>query len=65
MAKKRAKATARYRPAANDRLSGSLDAAGLIPPEFRGSDDFLDLVTWNIRYFHDEDKPRVERVSPG
>ncbi len=50
-----------YRIADNDNLS---DAFGdQIPEEYRGSDQFLDVVTWNIRYFHDRDQTRVARIA--
>lgn len=52
-----------YVPPANDHLSDAFDAAGLIPDRFKGTDDFLDIVTWNIRYFHHRDKSRVKRVT--
>jgi hypothetical protein len=35
----------------------------MIPEEFRGTDDFLDLVTWNIRFFHHHDRKRVTRIT--
>jgi endonuclease/exonuclease/phosphatase family metal-dependent hydrolase len=45
----------------NDRLT---DAFGdLVPEEYRGTDRFLDCVTWNVRYFHDKDETRVEKIS--
>lgn len=46
----------------NDNLSAALDAAGLIDPKYAGTDRFLDIVTWNIRFFHDRDDKRVNRV---
>jgi endonuclease/exonuclease/phosphatase family metal-dependent hydrolase len=52
-----------YVPPPNDHLSRAFDAAGLIPDRFKGADDFLDIVTWNIRYFHHHDPARVERVT--
>lgn len=50
----------KYIPPKNDRLSDGFD--DIVPKEYRGTDRFLDIVTWNIRYFHDRDKKRVERV---
>lgn len=48
---------------ANDNISTGLEAMDLVPPHYRGSDRFLDLVAWNIRYFHDKDKKRVRRIA--
>ncbi len=45
----------------NDRLTEAF--GDLVPEHFRGSDRFLDVVAWNIRYFHDQDEKRVERIS--
>lgn len=50
----------KYTPPKNDRLSDGFD--DIVPKEYRGTDRFLDIVTWNIRYFHNRDKKRVERV---
>jgi len=44
----------------NDNISLGLD--DLVPAEYQGTDQFLDIVTWNIRYFHDMDKTRVDRI---
>jgi endonuclease/exonuclease/phosphatase family metal-dependent hydrolase len=52
-----------YEPVENDNISRGFDALGLIPEKFRGKDDFLDIVTWNIRYFHHYDTERLERIS--
>lgn len=54
------KPMARYRRPSNDRLSPAF--ADIVPPNYRGSDRFLDVVTWNIRYFHHRDKKRLSRV---
>lgn len=52
-----------YEPVGNDNISRSFDATGLIPDGLRGTDQFLDIVTWNIRFFHHHDEKRVERIS--
>lgn len=52
-----------YEPTPNDFLSGAFDALGMIPEKFRGTDQFLDVVTWNLRYFHPREKDRVDRIS--
>jgi exonuclease III len=46
----------------NDNLSRALDAVGAIPDDLRGSDKFLDVVTWNIKWFHDLDGNRVDAI---
>ncbi len=35
----------------------------IVPKDKRGSDRFLDIVAWNLRYFHDRDEKRVERIA--
>jgi endonuclease/exonuclease/phosphatase family metal-dependent hydrolase len=45
----------------NDNLSVAME--DIVPVEHRGSPLFLDIVTWNIRYFHDRDEERVEKIS--
>lgn len=52
-----------YIPASNDNLSNRFDAAKLVPDSLKGSEEFVDLVTWNIRFFHHRDPERVERIS--
>jgi len=49
-------------PVANDNLSHAFSALDMIPPGYRGSDRFLDVVSWNIRYFNDHDYFRVDRI---
>jgi exonuclease III len=46
----------------NDNLSRALDAVGTIPENLRGTDKFLDVVTWNIKWFHDMDSKRVDAI---
>lgn len=62
-AKKAANSTANYQPAANDHLSAAFDALKMIPPRFRGSDQFLDVISWNIRYFNYRDPQRVRQIA--
>ncbi|MBM3487261.1 MAG: hypothetical protein FJX67_11625 [Alphaproteobacteria bacterium] len=47
--------------AANDRLSRIL--VDLVPREFRGTDRYLDVVNWNIRYFNARDPDRVRQIT--
>lgn len=50
-----------YKAPKNDHLSSAL--ADLVPEKYRGTDRFLDIVTWNIRYFHHHDRTRVRHVA--
>ena len=47
----------------NDYISETIEALNIVPPGQRGNDLYLDIVSWNIRYFHDKDSERVERIS--
>lgn len=47
----------------NDRFGALFEAANLVPEAFRGSDRYLDVVSWNIRYFHDRDPKRVLEIA--
>lgn len=49
-----------FKPPKNDKISLGLE--DLVPAKYKGTDQYLDVVTWNIRYFHDLDKQRVNRV---
>jgi endonuclease/exonuclease/phosphatase family metal-dependent hydrolase len=51
-----------FQPPPNDNLSNAFDRLGLVPEKYRGTDQFLDIVTWNIRFFHDQDRDRVKRI---
>jgi len=51
-----------FQPPPNDNLSNAFDRLGLVPPKYRGTDQLLDIVTWNIRFFHDQDRDRVKRI---
>jgi endonuclease/exonuclease/phosphatase family metal-dependent hydrolase len=48
------------RPISNDNLSRYL--RDFIPDEFEGDDRFLDLITWNIKFFNNRDPKRVENI---
>lgn len=52
-----------YQPVDNDNLSAAFDKIGLIPKRLVGSDKFIDIVTWNLRWFHEGDAARVDRIS--
>lgn len=47
----------------NDNISRGFDALDLIPDELRGSPNFVDVVSWNIRYFHDRDPERLKLIT--
>ena len=48
-------------PASNDNISRRI--GGLVPAALRGSDRFLDIVNWNIKYFTSGDPRRVRLVT--
>jgi endonuclease/exonuclease/phosphatase family metal-dependent hydrolase len=50
-----------YKPPKNDKLSKAL--IDIVPKEYRGTNQFLDIVAWNVRYFHDRDPQRVNNVA--
>lgn len=47
--------------ATNDNLSEALTE--YIPEDLRGTDRFLDIVNWNIRYFNRRDESRVRLIT--
>jgi endonuclease/exonuclease/phosphatase family metal-dependent hydrolase len=47
----------------DDRISRLLDARKLVPREFAGSDQYLDVLCWNIRWFDHKDPERVRAVT--
>ena len=51
-----------YKPAGNDNLTPAMELMNLVADKYKGKDDFLDIVTWNVRYFHDKDPERVDRI---
>jgi hypothetical protein len=60
---KRVRRRVSYRPGTNDNISRTFELLGRIPSKLRGTDDFLDIVTWNLRWFHQKESERVERVG--
>jgi len=46
-----------------DRIGKFLDAKKLVPPRFRGTDKFLDIVSWNIRWFDHQDDRRIKAIE--
>ncbi|MBI5524514.1 MAG: endonuclease/exonuclease/phosphatase family protein [Desulfarculus sp.] len=62
MAKPVKKGKSVYQKPDNDKLSDLFINNGLVPEELRGTDRFLDVVCWNIRYFHDRDPRRVANI---
>ncbi len=49
-------------PILNDNISRLLRSGDFIPKKFEGSDRFLDIITWNIKFFNDRDPKRVENI---
>ncbi len=45
----------------NDNLSELL--IGKIPEKYQDGDEFLDVVSWNLRWFNEKDALRVERIT--
>ncbi len=48
-------------PIENDNLSKAL--IGKIPKQFKDNDEFLDIVSWNLRWFNEQDSKRVKRIT--
>lgn len=48
-------------PAENDRISEALN--GFIPDALEGTDRFLDIVTWNIKWFNLQDERRLGVIA--
>jgi endonuclease/exonuclease/phosphatase family metal-dependent hydrolase len=57
--KRRSKPTQRTQ-ISNDKLSSYLQ--DFVPDSFQGSDRFLDIITWNIKFFNNRDPKRVENI---
>jgi endonuclease/exonuclease/phosphatase family metal-dependent hydrolase len=51
-----------FQPPPSDNISSRFCQLGLVPQDLRGTDKFIDIVTWNIRLFHDQDPDRVKRI---
>ena len=51
----------------NDRIADMIDGLiadnDLVPQALRGTDRYLDIINWNIRYFNGRDLKRVERIA--
>jgi endonuclease/exonuclease/phosphatase family metal-dependent hydrolase len=48
-------------PAPNDNISAAINE--FVPDDLRGTDRFLDIVNWNIRYFNELDPARVRLIT--
>jgi endonuclease/exonuclease/phosphatase family metal-dependent hydrolase len=46
-----------------DMIDGLIADNNLVPEALRGTDRYLDIITWNIRYFNARDAKRVERIA--
>jgi endonuclease/exonuclease/phosphatase family metal-dependent hydrolase len=46
-----------------DRIGRMLDAKKLVPDRFKGTDRFLDIVSWNIRWFDHQDHRRITAIE--
>jgi hypothetical protein len=46
-----------------DRIGRFLEASKLVPNRFKGTDKFLDIVSWNIRWFDHQDDRRIEAIE--
>lgn len=46
-----------------DHISRFLDAKKLVPEAFKGTDKFIDIVSWNIRWFDAQDPDRVAAIA--
>jgi mRNA deadenylase 3'-5' endonuclease subunit Ccr4 len=49
-----------YIPPDNDHLSRAFE--DLVPKEYKGTDRFLDVISWNIRWFNAGNRERVRKV---
>ena len=45
----------------NDNISAAINE--YVPEELRGTDRFLDIINWNIRYFNELDPSRVRLIT--
>ena len=58
----RPKTAARTAPVApNDNISAAINE--YVPDDLRGTDRYLDIVNWNIRYFNELDPARVRLIT--
>lgn len=48
----------------NDNISKALqNIIGQLPAQYRNSDDYLDVVSWNLRWFNYREEQRVKNIS--
>lgn len=48
---------------ANDRITELFQSKGLVPESAQSDDRFLDLVTWNIKFFNNRDPKRITIIT--
>lgn len=46
-----------------DNISALLNAKKLVPKKFQGTDKYLDVISWNIRWFDAADTDRVKAIA--
>ena len=46
-----------------DKISRYLNKRKLVPAAFRGTDKFIDIVSWNLRWFDHRDPRRVKAIT--
>ena len=49
-------------PILNDNISRLLRSGDFVPKNFVGSDRFLDIISWNIKFFNDRDRSRLDLI---
>lgn len=59
----RSATTIKYDRASIDYISQYLKKKKLVPTEFRDTDKFIDVVSWNIRWFDHQDPDRVKAIT--
>jgi endonuclease/exonuclease/phosphatase family metal-dependent hydrolase len=48
----------------NDNISNSLkNIIGTLPKQYKDSDKFVDIISWNLRWFNHREPKRVENIS--
>lgn len=50
-------------PTLNDNISRLLNRGDFVPDDLQGNDRFLDIITWNIKFFNNRDPQRVENIK--
>jgi endonuclease/exonuclease/phosphatase family metal-dependent hydrolase len=61
MAKRKRRQSKKTTPISNDNLSRYL--RDFIPEALEGDDRFLDIITWNIKFFNNRDPKRVDNIK--